>query len=176
MNTEMNTKNHKLLTCDMVAPDSTVFCWLSWMEDLEQAEGDEILTSTQTILNRNTQLTDEDSDNYNKAFKPIPTTTAGDEIKLINEQGVTAWSNKTKEKKDTDQLYLPTLVADITEIETDTEEDYWENVSLIVTQDIQIETDDGQNPAEPTLGNLPTNNPNEVDYDNLDQNINLANQ
>ena len=67
-------------------------------------------------------------------------------------------------------------MAEMTEIETDTEEDYWENVSLIVTKDIQIETDDGQNTAEPTLGNLPTNNPNEVDYDNLDQNINLANQ
>ena len=50
-------------------------------------------------------------------------------------------------------------MAEMTEIETDTEEDYWENVSLIVTQDIQIETDDGQNPTQLTLGNFPTNNP-----------------
>ena len=133
MNTEMSTNNQKLLTCEMVSPDSRFFCGLPWMQDLEQAERDEILTSTPTILNRNTQLRDEESNNYNKAFKPIPTTTAGDEIKLINEQGVTAWSNKTTGKPDPDQLYLPTLMADLTEIETDTEEDYWENVSLILT-------------------------------------------
>ena len=57
-----------------------------------------------------------------------------------------------------------------------TEEDYWENFSLTVTQDIQTETEEGHNPAEPTLGNIPTNNQHEVDYDSLDQNINLANQ
>ena len=45
-------------------------------------------------------------------------------------------------------------MADITEIETDTEEDYWENVSLIVTQDIQNETNDGQNATETTQNNF----------------------
>ena len=45
MNTKMSTNSHKLLTFDMVSPESTIFCGLPWMEDLEQAERDEILTS-----------------------------------------------------------------------------------------------------------------------------------
>ena len=40
----------------MVAPESSVFCGLLWMQDLEQAEYDQILTSTKTILDRNIQL------------------------------------------------------------------------------------------------------------------------
>ena len=45
MNTEMSTNNQKLLTYEMVSPESTVFCGLPWMQDLEQAERDEILPS-----------------------------------------------------------------------------------------------------------------------------------
>jgi len=128
--------DHKLLTCEMIAPDSSVFCELPWMQDLEQAERDGILTLTKTILNKNIKLTEEDHAEYNRAFKPISNTTAGGEIK-----GVTVWSNKTKEKQDTDQFYLPTLMAELTEIETGNEEDYWEDISLIVTQEIQHEID-----------------------------------
>ena len=110
---------------------------------------------------------------------------AGIEIKLFNEKGVTAWSNKTKEKPQTDQFYLPTLIAEHTEIETDNEEDFWEDISLIVTQDNQHETDTEQSEitTEQTAPTVKTNEenpttkgPNEVSYEDLDQNSNLANQ
>ena len=78
----------------MVSPDSEVFCGMDWMQDLQQAQEDNILTSARTILDKNVQLNEKDQKEYNKAFKSIPKMTAGRSIKLINEGGVTAWETK----------------------------------------------------------------------------------
>ena len=68
------------------------------MQNIQQAEEDQILTSTKTILYRDIQLNEEDHTEYNEAFKPIPNTTAG-EIKMTNKQGVELQLGQTKPRR-----------------------------------------------------------------------------
>ena len=96
MSTDMVINDTKILECDMVSPESEVFCGKEWMTDLEKAQEDEILTSTKQILEKNAQLNEEEQEAYNQAFIQKPGTLAGKEIKRINEWTLKTWSNKQR--------------------------------------------------------------------------------
>ena len=128
-------------------------------------------------------MTEEDKTEYKKAFKAIPNATGGSRSKLVNKQGVTAWSNKTKESTQTNHFQLPTLLAEYKENKEEMEEEFWKDISLIVTQDNQheantdqnnINTEDTPQTVQTIEGDLAIQGPEEVSYEALDENSSSA--